>query len=196
MGLKQATGDYAIIIQDDMVIQEYGWNRRMQKPFLKLDDVFAVTARTAHNYVINPNSQHLGMENDLDDCWCDILQSVDEADSSNIPRDTFAIRSTVNRGPLMIDLEDLKTLNYLDEAYAPLDTDDHDLMYRAWKELKKVCGCYWIKMQSDTEWGGTRVSGQTASWHLKAHHKNSKIFYSRNKDILPSRRVVINKKVS
>ena len=196
MGLKQATGDYAIIIQDDMVIQEYGWNRRMQKPFLKLDDVFAVTARTAHNYVINPNSQHLGMENDLDDCWCDILQSVDEADSSNIPRDTFAIRSTVNRGPLMIDLADLKTLNYFDEAYAPQDMDDHDLMYRAWKELGKVCGCYWIKMQSETEWGGTRVNGSPAPWLFKAHHKNSKLFYSRNKDVLSDRRVSINKKVS
>ena len=178
IGLREATGDYAIIIQDDMIIEEQGWNRRMQKPLLKLDDVFAVTARTAHNYVVNPNSQHINMEENLDTGWCDILQSVDEADSSNIPRDTFAIRSTVNRGPLMIDLADLKTLNYFDEAYAPQDMDDHDLMYRAWKELGKVCGCYWIQMQSETDWGGTRVNGQPAPWLFKAHHKNSKLFYS------------------
>ena len=196
IGLREATGDYAIIIQDDMIIEEQGWNRRMQKPLLKLDDVFAVTARTAHNYVVNPNSQHINMKENLSTGWCDILQSVDEADASNIPRDTFAIRSTVNRGPLMIDLGDLKTLNYFDEAYAPQDMDDHDLMYRAWKELGKVCGCYWIEMQSETDCGGTRVSGEPAPWLFNAHHKNSKLFYSRNKDVLEDRRVVINKKVS
>ena len=199
IGLREATGDLAIIIQDDMVIEEKGWNRRMQKPFLKFDDVFAVTARTAHNYVFNPNSQHVNMEEDLDTGWCDILRSCDEADKSNTPRDTFAIRSTVNRGPLMIDLDDLKKLNYLDEEYSPQDMDDHDLMYRAWKQLKKVCGCYWIDMRSDTEWGGTRAaSGGTepAPWLYKTQHKNSKIFYKRNKDVLDDRRIVVNRKVS
>lgn len=195
-GIKEATGDYVIIIQDDMVIEENAWNRRMQKPFNKFDDVFAVTARTAHNYVLNPNSVHLGMEENLDNCWCDILQSCDEADSSNIPRDTFAVRSTVNRGPLMIDLEDLKKMNYFDEAYAPQDMDDHDLMYRVHKELGKVCGCYWIKMRSDPEWGGTRVTGQPGAWLWKAQHKNTKLFYERNKDILADRRIVVNRKVS
>ena len=48
-----------------MIIEEQGWNRRMQKPLLKLDDVFAVTARTAHNYVVNPNSQHINMKENL-----------------------------------------------------------------------------------------------------------------------------------
>jgi len=195
-GIKKATGNYIIIIQDDMVIEEPGWNRRMQKPFNKFDDVFAVTARTAHNYVLNPNSVHLGMEENLDNCWCDILQSCDEADSSNIPRDTFAVRSTVNRGPLMIDLEDLKKMNYFDEAYVPQDMDDHDLMYRVHKELGKVCGCYWIKFRSDTEWGGTRVTGKPGEWFLKAHHKNTKLFYERNKEILTDSRVIINRKVS
>ena len=199
IGLKEATGDLAIIIQDDMVIEEKGWNRRMQKPFMKFDDVFAVTARTAHNYTFNPNSQHVNMQEDLDHCWCDILQSCDEADRTNTPRDTFAVRSTVNRGPLMIDLDELKKLNYLDEEYSPQDMDDHDLMYRAWKELKKVCGCYWIKMRSDTEWGGTRAASggrEPAPWLYKAQHKNSKIFYGRNKDVLDDRRIVVNRKVS
>ena len=195
-GLKKAKGDYVIIIQDDMVIEEVGWNRRLQKPFVKYDDVFAVTARTAHNYKANPNSTHLGMEEDLDDCWCDIVQSCDEADESNTPRDTFAVRATVNRGPLMINLKDLKKLKYFDEEYSPQDMDDHDLMFRAHKELGKVCGLYSIKMRSDSEWGGTRVNGSPAPWLLKTHHKNSKIFYERNHDILEDRQVVVNRKVS
>lgn len=196
VGLKEACGDYVIIVQDDIIINESGWNRRMQKPFIKFDDVFAVTARTAHNYILNSNSVHLDMEENLDNCWCDILISVDEADRNNIPRDTFAVRSTVNRGPLMINNQDLKKLNYLDEEFSPQDMDDHDLMYRMYKELGKVCGCYWIDFETKEEWGGTRISGGPAPWLLKSHHKNAKIFYERNKDILESRRIVQNRKVS
>ena len=36
-----------IIVQDDQLIKEKGWNTRMRKPFEAFDDVFAVTARTS-----------------------------------------------------------------------------------------------------------------------------------------------------
>ena len=77
LGMKASKGDKIIIIQDDMVIKEKGWNVRMEKPFKTFDDVFAVTSRTAHNWISNPNSKHLGMTNDLDDCWCDIVDHVE-----------------------------------------------------------------------------------------------------------------------
>lgn len=195
-GLKECSGDFVTIIQDDIVINEYAWNMRMQKPFIKCDDIFAVSANYSHNYILNTQSKHLNMEEDLDNCWCDILQSVDEASVKNIPRDTFAIRSTVNRGPLMINHSDLKELGYFDEAYSPQDMDDHDLMFRAHKKLGKKVGCYWIDFTEDPSWGGTRVNGQPARWLLKSHHKNSKIFYSRNKDVLDEMRIVENRKVS
>jgi len=54
-------------------------------------------------------------------------------------------------------------------------------------------------MRSDTEWGGTRAaSGGTepAPWLYKTQHKNSKIFYKRNGDILNDRKIVVNRKVS
>jgi glycosyltransferase involved in cell wall biosynthesis len=184
LGLKAAKGDKVIIVQDDMVIKEPGWNKRMQKPFDAFDDVFAVTARTAHDWEFNPNSQHLEMSEDLDNCWCDICIHTNHADRSNISRDVFAVRASVNRGPLMIDHNDLKKMNYLDEIYAPLDMDDHDLMYRMHKELDKVCGCYWIDYESKDEWGGTRISGSPAPWLLKSNHKNMKIFYNRHKDLI------------
>jgi len=196
IGLRECTGRYAIIIQDDMVIQELGWNRRMQKPFLKFDDVFAVTARTSHNWIYNEDSKHIGMLENLDNCYCDILIHCDHSDKSNTPRDTFSVRGSVNRGPLMMNLDDLKTLNYFDEEYAPLDMDDHDLMFRARTELNKVCGCYWINYQSESEWGGTRINGFPAPWYLKSQHKNVKIFYDRYKDVLESYRIIENRKVS
>ena len=191
LGIKAAKGDKIIIIQDDMIVTEKDWNVRMEKPFKAFDDVFAVTANTAHNWVFNESSRHIGMKNDLDNCWCDILDHVDHANKQQItPRDVFAVRCSVNRGPLMIDHEDLKKLNYFDESFAPQDMDDHDLCYRAYKELGKVVGAYLIDYQSDNSWGGTRVTGQPAPWLFKAHHKNTKLFYNRHKDLINTRRLV------
>ena len=180
-----------------MIVTEKDWNIRMEKPFKAFDDVFAVTANTAHNWVYNENSTHIGMEENLDNCWCDIIDHVDHASRvHSLPRDVFAVRCTANRGPLMIDHEDLKKLNYLDEEFSPQDMDDHDLCYRAYKELGKVVGAYWIDYQSDNSWGGTRVSGQPAPWLLKAHHKNTKLFYERHKDLINNRRLVEHRELS
>ena len=195
IGLLEAIGKYVIIVQDDMIIRENGWNQRMRKPFDSFDDVFAVTARTAHNYVFNSDSPYLGMKEDIDTGWCNIVEPCDEANRSNISRDVFAVRGTVNRGPLMINLEDLKKLNYLDESFCPQDMDDHDLMFRMHKELGKVCGCYWIDFDSEPSWGGTRKeTGQPAPWLYKAQHKNSKIFHARYFDVLDKYRIVEDRK--
>ena len=96
IGLREAVGDKVIIVQDDMIIKEFGWNMRMEKPFIAFDDVFAVTARTAHNWVKNPNSIHYGMKEDLDNCWCDVVLHTDHAQRENTPRDIFAVRNSVN----------------------------------------------------------------------------------------------------
>ena len=166
----------------------------MHKPFEEFVDVFAVTGLTAHNLMPNPNSIHLGMEEDLDNCWCDILDNVDIAQQRTISRDVFAIRGSANRGPLMIDLEDLKSLNYLDEEYAPQQLDDHDLMFRMRKELGKVCGCYWINFISDPSWGASRKDikhfTEANPVNAKSHHKNSKIFYNRYSSVFEDYRII------
>jgi len=194
IGLKECTGKYVTIVQDDQVINEKGWNTRMHKPFQAFDDVFAVTGLTAHNLMPNPNSIHLGMEEDLDNCWCDILDNVDIAQQRTISRDVFAVRGSANRGPLMIDLEDLKQLNYLDEAYAPQQLDDHDLMFRMRKELGKVCGCYWIDFTSDPSWGASRKEctgfSEANPVNAASHHKNSKIFYDRYSSVFNEYRII------
>jgi hypothetical protein len=166
-----------------MVIKEAAWNLRMEKPF-QFTDVFAVTARTAHDWVYNDSSKHIHVDQDLNDCWCDILIHTNHADRNSIDRDTFAIRSSVNRGPLMIDHEILAKLDYLDEIYSPQELDDHDLCYRAFKNFGKVAGCYWIDYESDYMWGGTRKTGSVGSWLYKANHKNMKILFNRHKDLI------------
>ena len=194
IAFKECTGKYVIIVQDDQLINEEGWNNRMHKPFIEFDDVFAVSARAAHNLMPNPNSKHLNMKEDLDNCWCDILDNVDVAESRNLSRDVFAVRGSANRGPLMMDLEDLKKLNYLDEEYAPQQLDDHDLMFRMRKELGKVCGCYWIDFTSNPSWGASRKDiehfTEANPVNAKSHHKNSKIFYNRYNSVFEDYRII------
>lgn len=183
-GLKLAQSNFVIIIQDDMIIREPGWNKRITKPFEAFDDVFSVTSRTTHNWVINPNSRHLDKDAIPGGIWSDILLHVDHADRRNTERNTFSIRDTSNRGPLAIKHEDLKKLNYLDEIYSPQDMDEHDLHFRAKIHLGKITGLYWIDYISDDSWGGTRKTGSTAQWMLDSNHKNSQIFYDRYKDFI------------
>jgi|LakMenEpi03Aug12_release.lakeMendotaPanAssembly.Ray.scaffolds.fasta_scaffold37054_8 glycosyltransferase involved in cell wall biosynthesis len=195
IGLKRAESDHVIIIQDDMLMNEDAWNVRLTKPFRTYNDVFAVSSNCAHNWVFNPNSKHLGMEEDLDNCWCDIIQHVDHAGRPwGLSRDVFAIRQCVNRGPLAINHDDLYDLNYLDEKFAPLDMDDHDLCFRMAKQLNKVVGCYWTDFISDFSWGGTHnTTGGHKPWFYKSNHKNMKIVWDRHSDIIQETRKIENR---
>lgn len=183
---KNSSGEYIAIIQDDMLINEPGWNIRMLEPFKKFNDVFSVTSRTSHNWEINNASQHLNLEILPPGIWSDILIHTDHADKNNTPRDVFAIRDSSNRGPLLINHQDFEKLGYFDECFYPQDMDDHDLHYRAKKELGKITGLYWIDYISDNLWGGTRENGVTKQWMLDSNHKNQKIIYNRHQELLKS----------
>ena len=111
IGLKLAESNYSIIIQDDMLINESNWNTRLSLPFKMFDDIFAVSANCSHNWIFNENTKHLNMKEDLEDCWCDIINHVDHAGRAwGLSRDTLAVRQTCNRGPLMISNEDIQKL--------------------------------------------------------------------------------------
>ena len=150
-----------------MIIKEKDFDKRMLKPFLSFSDVFAVTAQTAHN-----NKNINGS-----------LYSTDEADRRHgYPRDKFAVREIANRGPLMYDFSDLTKLNFFDEFLSPNSYDDHDISYRAYKELNKVSGLYWIDYDSEPEWGTGRQKNQHI--HRNAHLRNSKIVLERHGDVM------------
>ena len=61
--------------------------------------------------------------------------------------------------------------------------------------LGKVVGAYWIDYESEDNWGGTRVGGGPAPWLLKAHHKNTKIFYDRHKELINTRRIIEDRRL-
>jgi glycosyltransferase involved in cell wall biosynthesis len=167
-GLKEVTSDYVILIQDDMIIKEKDFDKRMLKPFISFNDVFAVTSQTAHNnQLINNNN----------------IITTESADRRlGYPRDKFAIREIANRGPLMYDYKDLVKLNFFDEDFSPYSYDDHDISYRAYKQLGKVSGLYWIEYDSDPSWGTTRLKNQLLS--SESHARNSLIIVDRHSDVL------------
>jgi glycosyltransferase involved in cell wall biosynthesis len=166
-GLREVTSDYVILVQDDMIIKEKDFDKRMLKPFITFNDVFAVTSQTAHN-------------NQIDKGTIITINSADRREG--YPRDKFAVREIANRGPLMYNYKDLTKLNFFDEYLAPNSYDDHDISYRAYKELGKVSGLYWIDYDSEPSWGTGRQKNQTI--HNNAHHRNSRIIVERHSDVL------------
>jgi len=175
-GIRQSDGEYVIIIQDDMLIKEFSWEKRLFKPF-QIQDVFAVTANTAHNWIYNSNHD----ENTTS--WSNLLIHTDHANKNTINRNIFGIRDCVNRGPLMLKKSILKDLNYFDEEFYPQDMDDHDLCYRS-KKLGVKVGYYGIDYISEPSWGGTRENNEPKKWLLEANRKNVKIVWERHKDLI------------
>jgi glycosyltransferase involved in cell wall biosynthesis len=166
-GLKNVTCDYVVLVQDDMIIKEKDFDKRMLKPFHAFSDVFAVTSQTAHNNRISRN----------------VLNVHNPADRRNgYPRDKFAIREIANRGPLMYDYSDVVSLNFFDEHLCPNSYDDHDISYRAFDKLGKVSGLYWIDYESESSWGTGRQKNMDI--HLNAHIRNSGIIIERYSHLL------------
>jgi glycosyltransferase involved in cell wall biosynthesis len=180
IGCKAANGDFIAIVQDDQIVNEYSWNLRMIKPFF-FGDIYGVTSGAAHNWSLNPYPSPDSMTKDG---WSDLLQARNKSDRSNTRRDSFEIRASGNRGPLVLDHASLRDLDYFDELYAPQDMDDHDLAFRARTQLGKFIGCYWVDIYSKNEWGGTRVGGSPAEWLLKANRENSLRFVDRWKETI------------
>ena len=171
IGLKHVTNPYVIMIQDDIIVTEKHFDKRMLQPFIVFDDVFAVTAQTTHNNYFDGNTFfHI-----------DSINNPNRAEP-HASRDIFYIREISNRGPLMYDVRDLQKLNFLDENFAPYSYDDHDISYRARKELNKVSGLYWIGYISKPEWGTSRIKNQTIS--QQSHRKNEKIIIFKHKEFL------------
>ena len=78
--------------------------------------------------------------------------------NNNLSRDVFYISQIVNRGPLLMELEKVIELDYLDESFPGLlAADDLDLCVKAFLKYGWKCGTYWIQYNSPLEWGSTRT---------------------------------------
>lgn len=169
LGLKMSSCKYSLTIQDDMIVTEPEFDKRLLKPFLNLgDEVFAVTSRNAQNETIAEDG-------------CSLRYFNMAGRDAGTHRDIFAIRDVIVRGTILWDNEKLKALNYLDEDFAPIDSDDKDICFRAFKR-GWVVGSYVVDYISELSWGGTRKEG-FSKWYASAL-KNQKLIIERHKNFL------------
>lgn len=153
VGIKNATQPYVCIVQDDMEILETSWDKRMLEPFKHFDDIFAITARTAAR--LTTNKQFI-------DCIEGPVGHNCFDKNITLSRDIVYINQIVNRGPLMLDLNKFKILNYFDETLPGIICcDDVDLCIKAFIKYGWRCGCYWIHYNSPLEWGSSRSGPNT-----------------------------------
>jgi hypothetical protein len=154
-----------------MEILEKNWDRRLIQPFLHFNDIFAVTSRSALQMDRNGHFFNIVEGPVGHNCF---------DKNNNTSRDIFYINQMVNRGPLLMDLEKVKILNYLDETLPGLlAADDHDLCVKAFLNYGWKCGSYWIQYNSPLEWGSTRtgVNSNLLGRHIDMNVKELAIRY-------------------
>lgn len=182
IGLRLGKEDYIITIQDDMEIQEKGWEVRLTYPIRKYDDVYSTGAYIAH---------------DIDfETFTPEVQRYKRARGRkyfNARRDIFYIRDIAMRSPVAFRADYLRKLNYLDEDYAPCTFDEADIQLRAWEKFNLRSGLFRIDYLSKPSWskskskdstmneGGSRVrnvarlrSGHAAYFEKKESHSEER----------------------
>lgn len=117
IGFRNAMYDYAIVVQDDMMMVQPGWDRHLLRPALGFSDVLGVTARCAHNMKWLDHA--VGFTELTGNCGAHHF----DVEMSNV----FTIRDSCNRGPLLLDLAKLRELDFLDEEFYPQEMDEHDV---------------------------------------------------------------------
>lgn len=143
-GFKLSEGKYLLEIQADMEMTELGYNKYLTKPFNNFTNIIAVSGRCAHNFYRSGGVGKLGgfIEKDISEL--------------NVNRDYFYQYETCNRGPLLLDKNKVKELNYLNEEKFFLNNSDHDLMIRAYLNYHYICGYIPINFKADLKNGSTR----------------------------------------
>ena len=107
------SAEVLIFIQDDMLITTDSWNTILALPTRLYGDVAAVSGRCAHSHysALPTTLPNLGASGR---CGLDINKPlVLDADH----RCVFSVRDTVNRGPLLIVHDVMRTLGYFDEVH-------------------------------------------------------------------------------
>ncbi|MEK9131672.1 MAG: glycosyltransferase family A protein [Patescibacteria group bacterium] len=160
VGFKLAREKYLITLQDDMVIDDYGWERRLTYPLRQFDDILAVTGRGAQNIETIGNGKEKYTH-----------RSAREFGS--LPRNMFAIRDVINRGPIAFRTDYLKELQYLNDAYAPGALDDAEISLRAWRDKHWKVGAFWINYISKQEWSKVNAPDSTMkAWESWGRNNN------------------------
>lgn len=159
VGLRMSTCEYSIIVQDDCVVKEKDFDLFLMKPYRLVPNLLAVSGRDADDYYIGDGT---------------ILTTNTFGVDVKSPRGILGIRDAINRGPLMLNNEKLKQLDYLDESFAPINADDIDLSLRAFTKFGYLVGAYCSDFYSPVQWGKTRNNMNSYNIYVRSAERNRK----------------------
>mgnify|MGYP001302213625 CR=1 FL=1 len=189
IGLKNVQTEFATIVQDDMLILQKNWDKKLLNNFYK-HKIFAISGRAAHNFSLHNNNFQIvdlvGREYPFS-CRNIFGKFVGKLMAILKPYwlykylNLFAIRLAVNRGPLMFEMSKLKQLNFFDEEFAPFELDDIDLCCRAFKKFglySAVNPIFYIELN-----GSKKNSSFSENMSQNSIIKNTKIILNRHNDL-------------
>lgn len=132
MLMLASRGQYFILLQDDQIMTQPGWNVALTVPLRTWPDVFSVSSRCAHAFPLQSTDQLRGAK---------CVDSAAVHPTNAEARCMFYVRDSGNRGPLAVRADYAHRLGYLDEVrFDGGGNDDHDMNTRAWEQHRWVSG--------------------------------------------------------
>lgn len=189
VGIRSTKNPFVTIVQDDMLILEKDWDRKLHEVFKK-HRVFAVSGRASHDFRIReglvvPVNLH-GREYPCGSLSL-IGRAVAKAMAMFKPYFIYRYWSpvgfglTANRGPLMLRRDLLESLGGFDEAFAPFELDDVDLCCRAYKRFSMQSASHPIHY---VEVGGSKATSEKSRIASEtAYVKNSATISARHREL-------------
>ncbi len=188
--LKLVDTNYASIVQDDMLIKQKNWDELLIRK-LSVNNIFSISGRGAYNFNFKNNKFNV----------VDLVGREYPFSSGNIIGKIigklfaifkpywiykyikiFNIRNCSNRGPLVIDMNILKELNFFDECFAPFELDDTDLCCRAIKKYGLYSGSLPIYYKEIN--GSKKINKNSSLVSKRSITKNTKILIERHSDLV------------
>jgi glycosyltransferase involved in cell wall biosynthesis len=189
VGLRLAKTEFVTIIQDDMLILQKKWDRKLFSIFLK-NNLFSVSGRASLNFKFTNGqfypAELYGREYPFGNVTI-FGRAIGKIIAILKPywiykylsRANFSL--TANRGPLMIKRTFLERLNYFDEQFAPFELDDVDLCCRAFKSFGLRSASYPIYYEELS--GSKATSFKSNEVSKRSIEKNSALLVSRHSDL-------------
>ena len=190
IGLKKVQTEFATIVQDDMLILQNNWDKKLLHNFQKFN-IFAASGRAGHGFSLKKNKfkavNVFGREYPFSSRGI-IGRMIGKLIAICKPYwlfkffNFFALRLVVNRGPLVLEMSKLKELNFFDEEFAPFELDDVDLCCRAYKKfgLYSIANpIYYVELN-----GSKKNNLFSKKISEESIIKNTKIILNRHKDLV------------
>ena len=177
--MKNSVGTYFILVDDDQIMTQYGWNVKLTWPLEKWEDVFSVSARCAHGFLDGKEGgPYAGPK---------CRNSLNLQGTSKEDRCFFFIRSSGNRGPLALRFAMVRQIGYMDEInHLGVITQfcDHEFNSRAYARFGWVSGFVAVdyteerNFRSPTNAEHDKQVNRYVEWWRKRQANSSPVIYA------------------